>query len=73
VRSWTVTIIDMSTADLSPGEALTALHASLDARSRPENVAVLMLRALAGRLSLGERMKRDVRRARPSGGAGGVR
>jgi hypothetical protein len=46
----------MSVAELSPESALAALHASLDERRRPEEVAHLVFRALGHRLSPPERI-----------------
>ncbi|MFG3700623.1 hypothetical protein ACGF5C_22285 [Micromonospora sp. NPDC047620] len=45
----------MSVAEMSADEALAALHASLDERRRPEEVALLVWRAVGGRLGLRER------------------
>ncbi|GAB3957059.1 hypothetical protein [Micromonospora vulcania] len=45
----------MSAAELSVDDALTALHASLDERRRPEVVAHLVWRAVGGQLRLRER------------------
>ncbi|MFJ6197524.1 hypothetical protein [Micromonospora sp. NPDC092111] len=46
----------MSTAEPSAPDPLTALHASLDQRRRPEDVALLVLRAVGDRLEPQDRM-----------------